>query len=279
MKIFRIILLCFLILEPSVMTAQALPIAEELENGHAFGKGEELKYVIHYKWLGIRTDVGEATVSLTKDKDRNERPTLHSTVLGRTYKFWDHFFRVRDRFESLFYEDDITPIYFHRNIDEGGYKIINHHYWRDYDDSISVMVHKPDIKIDTVLPGTPYTFDIVTLFYHARNIDFEALDKGVNYPVSFTIDEEIFNIYFRYIGKEDVKVPKLGKFRAMKFAAKVVAGEVFKGDQEMIIWVSDDKNRVPLLFESPIIVGKVYGRLAGWDNLTYPFESRITNRK
>ena len=45
-------------------------------------------------------------------------------------------------------------------------------------------------------------------------------------------------------------MPGLGVFRTLKFAAKVVAGEVFTGEQEMIIWVSDDMNRVPLLFDS-----------------------------
>ena len=69
-----------------------------------------------------------------------------------------------------------------------------------------------------------------------------------------------------------MEVPTKGKFKAMKFAAKVIAGEVFKGDTEMIIWVSDDLNRVPLLFESAIRVGKVYGRLDKWENLKYEFK-------
>ena len=61
----------------------------------------------------------------------------------------------------------------------------------------------------------------------------------------------------------------------LKFAAKVVAGEVFKGEEEMIIWVSDDYNKVPLYFESPIIVGKVSGRLKRYSGLKYPLSSKL----
>ena len=89
------------------------------------------------------------------------------------------------------------------------------------------------------------------------------------------LHNDIFNIYFRYIGKETVRVPGLGKFRSMKFAAKVVAGEVFTGEEELFVWVSDDYNRIPLLFQAPIIVGSVYGRLSAWENISYPFESKI----
>lgn len=252
--------------------AQSLPIHPELDGTSAFRSGEKLEYIIHYKWLGIRMDVGTAKVELLNGGEKDGRPLYHSKVYGATYRFWDHFFRVRDLFESRFFGDDISPSYFHRNINEGGYKITNHHYWNYEEGVINARVSYPSRKIDTVLVGDRSTFDIVTLFYYSRNIDFDALEKGVNYPVKFTIDEELFDVYFRFIGREEVEVPTKGKFKAMKFAAKVIAGEVFKGDTEMIIWVSDDLNRVPLLFESAIRVGKVYGRLDKWENLKYEFK-------
>ena len=152
------------------------------------------------------------------------------------------------------------------------YTIKNTYSWDDSTHAIDARIEWAERSLDTLLPGNRCTFDILTLFYNARNMDFEALEQGVNNPVSFAIDEEIFDIYFRYIGREEKRVPELGVYRTMKFAAKVVAGEVFTGEQEMYIWVSDDMNRVPLLFESPIIVGSVFGRLADWEGLRYPLE-------
>ena len=254
-RIFRYIvfwsLLCALSWQ---LRGQCFPIHPYLEEDHAFAQGERLSYVIHYKWLGIRTDVGSAEV------------TLHD---GR---FWDVFFKVRDTYESVFYEDSVRPVYFHRDIHEGKYTIKNTYSWDDSTHAIDARIEWARRSLDTLLPGNECTFDILTLFYNARNMDFEALEQGVNNPVSFAIDEEIFDIYFRYIGREEKRVPGLGVYKTMKFAAKVVAGEVFTGEQEMYIWVSDDMNRVPLLFESPIIVGSVFGRLADWEGLRYPLE-------
>lgn len=257
---------------PGMLPGQCFPVHPELAVDHAFSQGEKLSYVIHYKWLGVRTDVGAADVALLDGGMRDGRHLLHPVATGMTYKFWDAFFKVRDRYESVFYEDSVRPVYFHRDIHEGKYTIQNYYRWDDSTHAIDAEVIKSDGVIDTVLPGSGCTFDILTLFYCARNMDLEALEPGVNNPVSFAIDEEIFDIYFRYVGREEKKIPGLGVFRTLKFAAKVVAGEVFTGEQEMTIWVSDDLNRVPLLFESPIIVGSVFGRLSGWKGLRYPLE-------
>lgn len=281
MQIIRyMVLSLFLGLCALPLRGQCFPIHPDLVEDHAFRQGERLSYIIHYKWLGIRTDVGEAEVTLDDGGERDGRHLLHPVAVGRTYRFWDVFFKIRDRYESVFYEDSVRPVYFHRDIHEGKYTIRNYYHWNDSTHAISAEVIKTDRTIDTLLPGHGCTFDILTLFYNARNMDLEALEAGVNNPVSFAIDEEIFDIYFRYIGREEKRIPGLGVCRTLKFAAKVVAGEVFSGEQEMLIWVSDDMNRVPLLFESPIIVGSVFGRLSAWDGLRYPLEEcKVTKNK
>ncbi len=254
------------------LSGQCFPVHPGLADEHAFRQGEHLKYIIHYKWLGIRTDVGYAEVVLEDGGLRNGRRILHPVAQGSTYKFWDAFFKVRDLYESAFYEDSVRPVYFHRDIHEGKYTVRNIYHWDDSTHAINAKVIWADRTVDTLLPGHQCTFDLLTLFYNARNMDLEALDEGVNNPVSFAIDNEIFDIYFRFVGREEKRIPGLGVYRTLKFAAKVVAGEVFTGEQEMYIWVSDDMNRIPLLFESPIIVGSVFGRLAGWDGLRFPIE-------
>lgn len=254
------------------LSGQCFPVHPGLADEHAFRQGERIKYIIHYKWLGIRTDVGYAEVVLEDGGLRNGRRILHPVAQGSTYKFWDAFFKVRDLYESAFYEDSVRPVYFHRDIHEGKYTVRNIYHWDDSTHAINAKVIWADRTVDTLLPGHQCTFDLLTLFYNARNMDLEALDEGVNNPVSFAIDNEIFDIYFRFVGREEKRIPGLGVYRTLKFAAKVVAGEVFTGEQEMYIWVSDDMNRIPLLFESPIIVGSVFGRLAGWDGLRFPIE-------
>lgn len=245
------------------------------EDSLAFKPGEKLKYVVNYRWGGISTDVGSATVLLSGFTNEG-RPAFHSKVWGSTTPVFDRLFKVRDYYEAKFYGDNCRPIYFHRNVSEGKYRVTNHYYFNDRTHEISARVKKMDYQpLDTILPGRICTFDLLSLFYFSRNMDFDRIPINEEQPISFAIDEEIFELYFKYLGKEVITVKPLGTFRAMKFAARLVAGEVFSGKEEMIIWVTDDRNRVPLLFESPIIVGTVRGKLSGFSGLKFPLESKI----
>ena len=97
--------------------------------------------------------------------------------------------------------------------------------------------------------------------------------------MTFVIDDEVFNVYFILYGRETIKVMGLGTIKTIKFAAKLLEGEVFKGEEDMIIWISDDENRLPVYFEAPLRVGVAAGRMSGYDGLKYPFTSLIKSKK
>jgi hypothetical protein len=251
------------------------PVRVISEEQRAFGDGERLVYVINYTWGMVKTDVGEAEVKLTQKRDSRYGEHFHSVITGNTYRFYGVFFKVRDLFESKFNTTNGRPFYFHRDISEGKYRMKNSYSFNpDY--SIQARVErKDDPPRDTLLIGRECTFDLVSLFYFSRNLDFSKIPTGVEQPISFAIDGDIFELYYRFIGPEVKRVQGFGQFRTLKFAARVVAGEVFSGKEELIVWVTDDKNRVPLLFETPIIVGKVTGRVKSLENLKHPLTSKI----
>ncbi len=236
-----------------------------------FKDGETLTYVLSYTWCGVNTDVGEGVATL-KYKDG----IYNAVVKGKTYRFYDLFFKVREHFESDFDGTTMRPLRFYRNSQEGKYRMINDYKF----DNSTYQIHasikrKEEAPKDSILPGKSYTYDLVTLYYMSRNIDFSSVPVDQEQPISFAIDREIHDLYFVYKGKEVKKMKGVGTFNTMKFAVRLVAGEVFTGEDEMFIWVSDDKNKIPLWFESKILVGTVYGRLKKWENLKYPLESKI----
>ena len=113
----------------------------------------------------------------------------------------------------------------------------------------------------------------------ARNMDIENVDAGKRYPMTFAIDDEVYNVYFILYGKETIKVKGLGTVNTIKFAAKLLEGEVFKGEEDMMIWISDDENRLPVYFEAPLRVGLAAGRMSGYDGLKHPFTSLVNKKK
>ena len=116
------------------------------------------------------------------------------------------------------------------------------------------------------------------LFYFARNMDFDAVEPGKRYPMTFAIDEEVFNVYFILYGRETIKVKGFGTVNTIRFAAKLLEGEVFKGEEDMMIWVTDDDNRLPVYFEAPLLVGKATGRMTGYEGLKHPFTSMVKKK-
>lgn len=252
-----------------------MPIKEVSEEARSYRDGEILAYKIRYIWGMIKSDVGEATTQVTRHNDSKFGDYYHAVVRGRTYRFYDLLFKVRDLFESKFNTYNGRPYYFHRDILEGKYTMKNTFFFnKDYSIQANVQ-RKSDPVIDTILQGRECTFDLVSLFYFARNLDFSETPVGVNQPLSFAIDNEIFNVYYRYEGREVKKIYGLGTFNTLKFAVKVVAGEVFSGKDEIVLWVTDDENKVPLYFETPIKVGSVTGRLYSFENLKFPLKSKI----
>ena len=89
------------------------------------------------------------------------------------------------------------------------------------------------------------------------------------------LDNEVYNLYLRYMGKEVVKT-KYGKFRAIKFKPLLVKGTLFQGGEKMTVWVSDDPNHIPLRIESPIVVGSIKVDMMQYRNLRYPLSSMIS---
>jgi hypothetical protein len=129
------------------------------------------------------------------------------------------------------------------------------------------------MKKDT-LPITSCTFDMVSLLYYVRNLDYSHCRVNDTIPVTILLDNELYNIYFRYLGTEKKKIKHFGEIDCMKFSAMLIQGTVFKGGEKMFLWVTNDKNRIPVYVESPIIVGSVRGTLVGLKGNRYPVNFR-----
>ena len=254
-----------------------VPVMTVEEDGLAFQNGEKVDFVMHYKWGFINSDVGHATVKLDT-LTFNGHEAFRCSVYGRTTKFYDVFFKVREDFKSWFTRDGLRPLKFTRDTEEGGYRAHNTYLyqWDAAEPYISADVFTSSLGQKSMeIPLTPCIFDLPALFFYARNMDFDVITPGIRYPMTFAIDDEVYNVYFILYGRETIKVKDIGRVKTIRFAAKLLEGEVFKGEEDMTIWVTDDGNRIPIYFEAPLRVGKATGRVTGWTGLKYPFSSLV----
>ncbi|HAN19270.1 MAG: hypothetical protein A2X13_01215 [Bacteroidetes bacterium GWC2_33_15] len=242
---------------------------------NAFKSGETLNYVITYNWFLVWTDVGAITFEAKADKKFN-KDVLLLRGIGISYPFYDWFFPVKDIYTSWAEPNTLLPVYYHRDVNEGGY-IINIKYTFDYKNmcaySESFKTRKP-LWYDTI-PVPKCTYDVVSVIYQARNIDFSKVKKDEKIKFKILLDNELHDVYIRYKGKEVKKVRGVGKFNCIKFTGSLIAGDIFKGGEDLTIWVTDDKNHIPVWIESPIIAGTVKARLVKYSGIKHPLSSLI----
>ena len=252
-----------------------VPVMSTAEDSLVFQAGEKLEFALQYNFVGLHTDVGYASICLDSLTFNGEEAFL-ITAYGKTVKFFDWVFKVREDFKSWFTREGFKPLKFTRDTYEGVYVAKNTYL---YDWSLDEPLIHADVysskrgQRSLDLPLTRCTFDLPSLFYFSRNMNFDVVEPGRRYPMTFAIDDDVYNVYFILHGRQTIKVKGIGEVNVIKFGAKLLEGEVFKGEEDMIIYISDDMNRLPVFFEAPLLVGRATGRLTSWEGLKYPFSS------
>jgi hypothetical protein len=233
-----------------------------------FQSGEGLTFKVYYTLAGVFVAAGEANFAVTLEKLLN-KPVYHIVGDGKTYSFYDNFFKVRDRYESFIDTGNLQPVKFIRNVYEGGYK--------KYENVTFNQTANTAVTNEGVFKVPNCVLDVVSAIYYSRNIDFNKYQPNDKIPFSMFLDNQTYDLYIRYLGKETVKT-KYGKFRAIKFKPLLIKGTIFEGGEKMVVWVSDDANHIPLRVESPISVGNIKVDMMGYRNLKYPLSSLISVR-
>jgi hypothetical protein len=233
----------------------------------AFSAGETTTFKVFYT-LGVYIAAGEATFNINQE-NLNNKAVYHITGQGSTYGFYDGFFKVRDKYESYIDTASLQPVKFIRNIYEGGYK--------KYENVTFNQQTNTAITNNGVFKVPNCVQDVLSAIFYARNIDFNKYKTEDKIPFSMFLDNETYNLYIRYLGKETIKT-KYGKFRAIKFKPLLIKGTIFEGGEKMTVWVSDDANHLPLRVESPISVGSIKVDMMNYRNLRYPLSSLLSVR-
>ena len=231
----------------------------------AFQTGESLTYKVFYTLASVYVAAGEATFNTTLDRF-NGKDVYHVVAEGKTYSFYDKFFKVRDRYETYIDTTTLQPYKFIRNVNEGGYKT--------YENVTFVKNTGTAVTSEGVYKVPSCIQDVLSAIFYVRNLDFNHYKPGDKVPFDMFLDRQVYHLYVRYLGKETIRT-KYAKFRAIKFRPLLVKGTMFEGGEKMTVWVSDDPNHIALRVESPITVGSVKVDMSYYRNLRYPLSSLV----
>jgi hypothetical protein len=240
------------------------------QKSSAYSVGEYFRFKITYGFV----NAGYATLEV-KEAVKSNKKVYHLVGKGYTTGMTKFFFKVEDDYQSYVDKSTGNPIQYIRKIDEGGY-IKNQEGFFDAEKN-KVTAKDYRSKTEKVFDVPDNIQDILSAFYYLRNYpEIDALVIGQSIEIDMFFDEEITKFKLKYLGVEDVKT-KFGIVSCKVFKPYVQSGRVFKEQESLSVWVSNDGNKLPIRIKAELMIGSLNAEIDQFRGLVNPF--MVKNKK
>lgn len=234
----------------------------------AYAVGEWFKFRIHYGFV----NAGYATLEV-QDATINNKKVFHVIGKGYTTGVSRFFFKVEDLYESYIDKETGNPYQFVRKINEGGYTKNQEGFFNQASNKVLFKDYKHKTEKTFVIPKN--TQDIMSTFYYLRNSpNIDKIKPGESIAIDMFFDEETTKFKLKFIGREDITT-KFGTVSAMVFRPLVQSGRVFKEQESLTVWISDDNNKLPLRIKANLAVGSIKADLDAFKGLKNSFKVKL----
>jgi hypothetical protein len=233
----------------------------------AYDVGEWFKFRIHY---GI-VNAGYATLEV-KEASINSKKVFHVVGKGYTTGMSRFFFKVDDLYESYIDKNTGNPYQFVRKINEGGYTKNQEGFFNQSANKVFVKDYKHKTEKTFVIQENSQ--DIMSAFYYLRNHpNIDRVKPGDSIIIDMFFDDETTKFKLKFLGRENITT-KFGVVPTMIFRPLVRSGRVFKEQESLTIWISDDKNKLPVRIKASLVVGSIKADLESFRGLKNPFKTK-----
>jgi hypothetical protein len=235
--------------------------AQKLDN---IQSGEVLHYRIHYGLL----NAGTATLT-TLITNYQGKPHFYVKGYGKTTGAVRAFFKVEDHYESFIDYNSGLPSFYVRNVQEGSY---TQHFETVFNQSNNTLILTDKEKnTSKVVKSVKDVQDMLSAFYYLRSLNPGDLKTGTVTKLNVWIDDELFPFQIKVTGTETINT-KFGKINCLKIIPQVMSGRVFKDKEGVTLWVSNDKNLVPVAIKAELAVGSLKASLETYKNVKFPLK-------
>jgi len=180
-------------------------------------------------------------------RDWKGHPVYKLVARAESNKFFSAFYRVRNRIESFW---DTAGYYSHRfyeNRREGGYREQNEIRF-DYDRGEAIYT-----RDGQAIPIPPNCQDALSSFYFTRT---QALPIGGSVIFDYHASHRSQPIEVKVLGRQRVDTPA-GTFDCVVIEPILKAGGIFKNQGRLVIWLTEDDRRMPVMMKSKVTIGSI----------------------
>lgn len=237
----------------------------------AFQAGEHLTYDVYFKYGILQNKAGVSTLTVKNERYKNEdayKMTMlaHSTGLAK----------------KIFYLSDTMYCYMTKNLEPLAYtkyahegddytrEFITYTYQSGKTNIHAKLTRNERLRHDTVIPTNGCVYDMMTVVYYARTLDYSQMKKGDETSCRIITDKKIQNMKLRYEGVEKISANDNHSYKCI-ILTLIVDGKAFEDKKEaMKVYLTNDKNRIPIRIDSKLKVGSTRVVLNGRRGNVHP---------
>lgn len=230
----------------------------------AFKGGEKFEFRMRYGFL----NASYASLEIN-EVEYQGKSVFHAIGKGKTVGLAQMFFKIDDTYESKFDKETFRPFFFNRDIYEGGYTKKLHFFFNQQQKN--VLIKNLENQSEKKISIDDQIKDVISAFYYFRNSpQMNHLKEGDSVSLDLIFDDdEIFNFKLKFLGREQTDT-YFGRLPTLKFRPMVQDGRVFKEEESITLWVSDDANKIPLKMRASLRVGALTAELIDYHNIKNP---------
>lgn len=237
--------------------------------------GETLHYRMSYKAkLFPNTEVAKVVMQTTEAT--LDGMTVYKVYgYGETAKAFSWVLPVKDAYTVWVDPATLRTKRFDSDLHEGDYTFRSTYLfdWTNHNVHTRWRSRQRPEKFKT-MKISDQSMDPISLYFNLRTVKDEEIKEGFAKDLEMVLEDTVRYLRFRFDGREVKKVRGLGKFNTLRFRCKIATSTAtaFRDGTEFIVWISDDRNKIPLYIESPIKVGSVCAYLSSYEGLRYPLD-------
>jgi len=224
----------------------------------AVGPGELLTYDVSYQVGPVWANIALVTFSTVKEV-QGGKDVMHMKLNGRTYPTYDHLFKVRDSYESWVVNQTWQPVKFQRYTTHDDNTVLLTQFFYP---AQSFLYYNLKTNNGPVTKGQASLGkcmnDMVSSLYFPRTMQVENLRPGTVITLSVLYNNEPTTLRLVAQGKGIIEARDGKKYHCSKFVVKMNSTiSLFKENSDLVVWLTADKNKIPVYVEATLKVGTV----------------------
>lgn len=218
-------------------TREVLPAVSQ-----PFRSGESLRFSVQYGFI----KAGSAYLEVPDEHEWKGHIVYSLVARAESNTFFSRFYKVRNRIESTWDKQGQYSLRYAENRREGGYRAKTEILF-DQDR------HEARYADGGTFPIPPQVQDALSSFYYTR---FQALPLGGSLVFDYHASKKSQPMEVKVLGRERIQTPA-GTFDCVAIEPVLKAGGIFKNKGRLVIWMTEDERRMPVLMRSKVAVGSI----------------------